>query len=91
MDDIDSNSLKNIGEIQNIIGSQAGGDNLLMLSIIFGVIGMVYFSYGKKRDGKEMFMYSGMGLMVFPYLVDTQSMTLLVGFLLTALPFFLKA
>jgi len=86
---MDISSLENMSDIQNMVGSQ-GGDNLLMLSILFGVIGMVYFSYGKKRDDKEMFMYSGIGLMVFPYLVDTQSSTLLIGVLLSATPFLFK-
>jgi len=86
---MDISSLENMSDIQNMVGSQ-GGDNLLMLSILFGVIGMVYFSYGKKRDDKEMFMYSVIGLMVFPYLVDTQSSTLLIGVLLSATPFLFK-
>ncbi len=86
---MDISSLENMSDIQNMVGGEGGG-NLLMLSIVFGIIGMLYFSYGKKRDDKEMFMYAGIGLMGFPYVVDTQMATLVIGAILMGLPFVMK-
>ena len=55
-------------------------------SIVFGIIGMGYFSYGKKRDNNS-FLLSGIGLMVFPYFVEGLSFNIMVGVALSLLPF----
>ncbi len=88
MNDVD---LEHLGSMQQMVGEMSQGDSsTLMLSIIFGVVGMFYFSYGKKQEEKTLFLYSGLGLMLFPYLVEGRGTTLLVGTLLTLLPFFLR-
>jgi len=55
-------------------------------SIVFGIVGMGYFSFGKKQD-KSSFLLSGIALMLFPYLVDGLTKTIIVGLVLGILPF----
>jgi hypothetical protein len=45
---------------------------------------------GRKNDNKEMFLYTGIALMAFPYFVDGQTSTLLAGLGLTLFPFVVK-
>ena len=58
-------------------------------SIVFGIVGMGYFSFGRKRD-EPLFLYSGIGLMVFPYVVEGLTYNILVGVGLCLLPFVMK-
>ena len=91
MDEIDITALQNMSDVQNMMGSASSGDSsVFILSIFFGVIGMIYFSFGKKRDDKDMFMYSGIGLMAFPYFITGKMETILVGLLLIIIPIFIK-
>ena len=55
-------------------------------SIVFGIIGMGYFSFGKKQD-KNVFLLSGITLMIFPYFVDGLSTIITIGIGLGLLPF----
>ena len=55
-------------------------------SIVFGIIGMGYFSYGKKSDN-NIFLISGIALMVFPYFVEGLSLNIAVGIGLIIVPF----
>jgi len=75
--------------MQNMVGSGDGG-NTFMLSILFSIIGIIYFSYGKKREGKEVFFYSGIGLMVFPYIVTGQNEMTAIGILLSITPLLMR-
>ena len=59
-------------------------------SIVFGVIGISYFSYGKKRD-EASFLYGGIALMVFPYFVEGLAYNIIVGVFLCIIPFFMKS
>jgi len=54
--------------------------------IVFGIVGMGYFSFGKKQD-KYVFLLCGLGLMLFPYLVDGLVKTITAGLLLGIFPF----
>ena len=91
MNEIDMSKLQDMSEIQNMISNTSSGDtNTFIFSIIFGIVGMIYFSFGKKMDDKDMFMYSGIGLMAFPYLIEGETNTILVGLLLTVIPFIKK-
>jgi hypothetical protein len=58
-------------------------------SIGFGIIGIGYFSIGKKRD-QPSFLYSGIVLMVFPYFIDGLIANILIGVALALTPFILK-
>ena len=57
-----------------------------IFSIGFGIIGIGYVSMGRRRDNAAM-LYSGAGLMLFPYVVDGLIKTIFIGILLVIVPF----
>ncbi len=58
------------------------------LSVIFGLIGTVYFMYGK-REQKYVPMFAGIALGVYPYFVTNAFGVVLVGLALMAAPYFI--
>ncbi len=60
----------------------------LFFSILFSVIGIGYFSYGKKHN--LYFMLSGVALFIFPYFVTQMVWLIIVGLIFTLLPFILQ-
>ena len=58
----------------------------LLLSTIFGSFGVGYFMYGKKQ-GHLTSILCGLGLVVFPWFVDSLFWTVIVGLVLMILPF----
>ena len=57
----------------------------LVLGLVFGSIGLGYFIYGK-RQKEALVRYTGIGLMVFPYFVDSHWGTFALGCLLMLAP-----
>ena len=60
-----------------------------LTSLVTGGIGYVYWSYGRKM-AKPVFMASGALLMVYPYFVESLPANIVVGALLSAVPFVLR-
>ena len=61
----------------------------LMLSLLFGTIGMGMFMYGKKA-GRMVPLGAGLALMVVPYCVPNPIAPLIFCCALTVLPWFLR-
>jgi hypothetical protein len=61
----------------------------LIWGIVFGSIGLGFFVYGKKQKA-IIPMLSGIGLMVFPYLIENIYILILSGIVLVALPYFIR-
>lgn len=57
----------------------------LLTSLVFSSIGLGYFIYGKKQKHKIV-LYSGIGLMVYPYFITSVSTVVLSGVVLMAVP-----
>ncbi|HJW32291.1 MAG TPA: hypothetical protein VJ505_02895 [Holophagaceae bacterium] len=57
--------------------------------VLFGSVGTGYAIYGKKQQ-KIVPTLCGVGLIVFPYLVEGTWPTLLVGVTLLAVPYFIR-
>jgi len=57
----------------------------LIFSILFGSIGMGYFVYGKKQQA-ALPLLTGIVLCIFPYFVSNVYIMVLVGIILTVLP-----
>jgi hypothetical protein len=72
-----------------LFGSPEGGSTSFVLSVVLGLVGMAYFSYGKKL-GKPLSVGCGLGLMVFPYFVSSTGVLLGLGGVLSALPFLIR-
>ena len=62
--------------------------NVLLLSILFGSIGMGMVLYGRKQI-EPRYVVAGMLLMVYPYFIPGALANLLVGIAITAAPFML--
>ena len=62
----------------------------LILSLLFGLIGMAMFMYGKKMQ-RLACLAAGLALMVCPYLIPGTLAMLLVCTALTAMPWVWKA
>jgi predicted membrane metal-binding protein len=60
----------------------------LIFSILFGSIGMGYFVYGKKQQA-ALPLLAGIVLCIFPYFVSSVYIMVLVGVVLTVLPWVL--
>jgi len=58
--------------------------------MIFGSVGIGYFIYGKKQ-GKFIPMLTGVGLNIFPYLMSNVYEMVIIGVILTAVPWFIKS
>jgi hypothetical protein len=61
----------------------------LIWGVLFGSIGLGFFVYGKKQKA-VIPLFSGIGLMVIPYLIPNPSILILLGVVLIALPYFIK-
>jgi len=53
--------------------------------LIFSSIGIGYFIYGKRQEN-TVARYSGIALIVYPYLIDNKYAVLAIGVALMALP-----
>ena len=59
----------------------------LLWGLLFGSIGIGYLVYGR-RQRRAMVLVAGVLLCVFPYFVSNAVLTVFVGALLMALPYF---
>jgi len=57
----------------------------LILGLLFGAIGTVYFIYGK-RIHEPTYLICGLALVVYPYFFENVIVVLLIGGLLAAIP-----
>jgi hypothetical protein len=62
--------------------------NYLLLSLLFGAVGMGLFMYGK-NTGKIPHLAAGLALMTCPYFIPNLLVMSAVCIVLTLLPFFL--
>lgn len=60
-----------------------------MWGMIFGSIGLGFFVFGKKQKS-VIPLFSGIGLMVFPYFISNIYILLISGIVLIAIPFWIK-
>lgn len=62
---------------------------MIVWSVLFTAIGSGYFMYGK-RQRAAVPLCVGVSLFVFPYFMSSVTMLLIVGFILVAIPYFVK-
>lgn len=65
------------------------GTSLLIWGMIFGVIGLAYFTYGKKQQAIVPLLV-GIALFIIPYLISNVYILVLVGAILVITPYFLR-
>jgi hypothetical protein len=61
----------------------------LLWGLLFGSIGLGFFVYGKKQRAVVP-MLCGVALMIFPYFVSGIILTIVIGTVLIAIPYFLR-
>lgn len=64
-------------------------ESIMMWSVLFGGIGLGYFTYGRKQKAIVPFCV-GLALFVFPYFMPSVTVLLIVGIILVAIPYFIK-
>jgi hypothetical protein len=64
-------------------------EDVLLWGLLFGSIGIFYFRYGKKSRNPVM-RYTGVALLLFPYIVENTIALIAVGLGLMLLPKFFK-
>ena len=58
----------------------------LFVGILAGVLGLSYFIYGKRQE-RIGFLAAGVGLCVYPYVIEGLLLQILIGLGLAAVPF----
>lgn len=66
-------------------GSTAG----MVWSILFGIIGSVYFFYGKRQQ-RFSILLAGVALCIYTFVISNTYAIIGVGMLLTVVPYFLN-
>jgi hypothetical protein len=61
----------------------------LLWGVLFGSIGLGFFIYGKKQR-QVVPLVCGVAMMIFPYFVSGNVLTVIVGVALMAIPYFLR-
>jgi hypothetical protein len=61
----------------------------LFLNILISSIGFGYYVFGKKQQN-TVFIFDGLALLVFPYFIANMWLTIIIGLVLTAIPFLYK-
>ena len=62
---------------------------LLVWGTVFSVLGFVFFMYGKKQRAMIP-MFTGVALMLYPYIVSSVVWMVVIGVVLTAIPYFIR-
>jgi len=65
------------------------GTSLLIWGVLFGAIGLGYFTYGKKQKAVVP-LFVGIALFVFPYFISNIYLLVATGVGLVVLPYFVK-
>jgi len=63
--------------------------SVLLWGVIFGSIGIGFFTYGKKQK-KAVPLFTGIVLIMLPYLIFNAAVLVMVGLVVAAVPFFVK-
>ena len=63
--------------------------SLLLWGLLISSIGLGFFLYGKKQKAIVP-LFSGLGLMVYPYFVSSTLLLVAIGVALMALPYFVR-
>jgi hypothetical protein len=65
------------------------GTSQLVWGMVFGGIGLGYFTYGKKQKAVVPLLV-GIALFVFPYFISNVYGLVIVGLVLMAIPYFVR-
>ena len=63
-----------------------GSEASLIWGVIFGAVGLAYFVFGKRQQ-RFVPLFCGIGLMAFPYFVSNTLLLVIIGLVLSVIPF----
>ena len=63
--------------------------SLLLLGVLFGSVGLGYFLYGKKQRAVVP-LVCGLARMVVPYFISSTALLIMVGAVLSGIPYFVR-
>jgi hypothetical protein len=66
-----------------------GSEAWLLWGVVFGSVGLAYFVYGKKQQ-RFVPLLCGIALMAFPYFISNTVLLVVVGLVLSAVPYFFR-
>lgn len=64
-----------------------GSEASLIWGVVFGAIGLAYFVFGKRQQ-RFVPLLCGIGLMAFPYFVSNTIFLVIIGLVLSVIPYF---
>jgi hypothetical protein len=64
-----------------------GSEAFLLWGVVFGSVGLAYFVYGKKQR-RFVPLLCGIALMAFPYFMSNTVLLVVVGLVLSVVPYF---
>ncbi len=65
------------------------GTSLLIWGMVFGAIGLGFFTYGRRQKAVVP-LFTGIALFMFPYFISNVYMLVIFGVILVALPYFVR-
>ncbi len=65
------------------------GTSLLLWGMLFGAVGLGFFTYGKKQKAAVP-LVTGIALFIFPYFISNVYLLVMIGLVLVALPYFIR-
>jgi len=65
------------------------GTSLLLWGIMFGAIGLGFFTYGRKQKAVVP-LVTGIALFIVPYFISNVYLLVIAGAILVALPYFVR-
>lgn len=65
------------------------GTSLLMWGVIFGAVGLGFFTYGKKQQAPVP-LFCGVALFIIPYVITNVYLLVLAGIFFAVLPCFVR-
>ena len=66
-----------------------GSEAWLLWGVVFGSVGLAYFVYGKKQQ-RFVPLVCGIALVAFPYFISNTVLLVVVGLVLSAVPYFFR-
>ena len=65
------------------------GTSLLIWGMLFGAIGLGFFTYGRKQKAVVP-LFTGITLFIFPYFISNIYVLVIAGVVLVVLPYFVR-
>ena len=65
------------------------GTSLLIWGMLFGALGLGFFTYGKKQKAAVP-LITGIALFIIPYFISNVYILVIVGIILVVLPYFVR-